>query len=44
MAKAKKPAKKKGTPNITVQTSLTADELLKLALNTPVKNSKTKKK
>jgi len=35
MAKAAKPKKK--IPNITVKTSLTADQLLKLALNTPIK-------
>ena len=34
MAKQKK---KKATPNITVKTNLTADQLLKLALNTPIK-------
>jgi hypothetical protein len=36
MAKAAKPKKKKVT-NITVKTDLTADQLLKLALNTPIK-------
>ena len=36
MAKAVKSPKKK-VPNITVKTNLTADELLKLALNTPIK-------
>lgn len=40
MAKAAKP-KKKGTKNITVKTELSADQLLKLALNTPIKKSKT---
>lgn len=42
MAKAAKP-KKKGNYDITVKTSLTADELLKLALNTPIKKKITKK-
>lgn len=36
MAKAAKP-KKKAVPNIKVKTDLTADQLLKLALNTPIK-------
>lgn len=36
MAKAAKP-KKKQVPNITVKTSLTADELLQKMLNTPIK-------
>jgi len=36
MAKAAKP-KKKAVPNITVKTELTADQLLKLALNTSIK-------
>lgn len=39
MAKAAKP-KKKAVPNITVKTELTADQLLKLALNTPIKKIK----
>lgn len=39
MAKAVKP-KKKAVPNIKVKTDLTADQLLKLALNTPVKKLK----
>ena len=39
MAKAAK-SKKKSVPNITVKTSLTADQLLKLALNTPIKKEK----
>jgi hypothetical protein len=42
MAKAAKPKKKK-VPNITVKSNLTADELLKLSINTPIKNSKIKK-
>lgn len=41
MAKAAK-SKKKAAPNITVKTNLTADQLLKLALNTPIKKSKNK--
>ena len=40
MAKAVKPKKKKGKYDITVKTSLTADQLLKLALNTPLKKKK----
>ena len=36
MAKALKPKKKK-VPNITVKTDLTADQLLTLAINTPIK-------
>ena len=36
MAKAAK-TKKKKVPNITVKTNLTADQLLTLALNTPIK-------
>ncbi len=40
MAKAVKPKKKKGKYDITVKTDLTADQLLKLALNTPVKQKK----
>lgn len=39
MAKAAKP-KKKAIPNIKVKTDLTADQLLKLALNTPIKKNK----
>ena len=39
MAKAAK-TKKKPVPNITVKTDLTADQLLKLALNSPVKKKK----
>ena len=39
MAKAVK-SKKKKIPNISVKTSLSADELLRLALNTPVKKKK----
>ena len=34
-----KKVKKKATPNITVKTNLTADQLLTLALNTPIKKS-----
>ena len=41
MAKAVKP-KKKPLNDITVKTSLTADQLLKLALNTPIKKAKKK--
>ena len=37
MAKAAKPKKKKGKYDITVKTNLTVDQLLKLALNTPIK-------
>lgn len=37
MAKALKPKKKKGKYDITVKTILTADQLLQLALNTPIK-------
>lgn len=36
MAKAVK-TKKKGKYDITVKTSLTADQLMKLAINTPIK-------
>ncbi len=43
MAKAKK-SKKKSKYDITVKTSLTADELFKIAITTPIKNSKVKKK
>lgn len=39
MAKAAKP-KKKAVPNIKVKTNLTADELLKVVLTTPVKKAK----
>lgn len=39
MAKAAKP-KKKGKYDITVKSSLTADQLLQLAINTPVKKKK----
>lgn len=41
MAKASK-SKKKGKYDITFKTSLTADELLKKAINTPIKSSKVK--
>jgi hypothetical protein len=45
MAKAvKKSDKPKGAKNITVKTSLTADELFKLAITTPIKKDKPKKK
>jgi hypothetical protein len=40
MAKAKKPAKKKGKYDITVKPNMTADELFKLAINTPIKKKK----
>ena len=40
MAKAAKPKKKKDKYDITVKTDLTADQLLKLALNTPIKKKK----
>ena len=43
MAKAAKKAKANNNNVIKVKTSLTADQLLKLALNIPLKNSKTKK-
>lgn len=43
MAKAVKKKKVNPTNEITVKTNLTPDQLLKLALNTPVKNSKAKK-
>ena len=39
MAKASK-TKKKQVANITVKTDLTADQLLKLALNTQIKKKK----
>lgn len=39
MAKASKPKPKKGKYDITVKTDLTADELLKRMLNTPIKKS-----
>ena len=42
MAKAIK-KKKKPNYNITVKTGLTADQLLTLAINTPINKSKTKK-
>lgn len=49
MAKKKVPSIrpiKKGKYDITVKipSDMTADDLLKLAVNTPIKNSKTKKK
>jgi hypothetical protein len=40
MAKAVKTKPKKGKNDITVKTTLTGDQLLKLALNTPVKKKK----
>ncbi|MEP7377026.1 MAG: hypothetical protein ABI675_26740 [Chitinophagaceae bacterium] len=44
MAKAKKAItpkpKKKGKYDITVKTDLTADQLLKLAINTPIRKRK----
>ena len=42
MAKAAKP-KKKGKYDITVKTNISADQLLKLALNTPIKKAVKKK-
>ena len=42
MAKATK-KKKKPNYNITVKTDLTADQLLTMVINTPIKNSKIKK-
>ena len=42
MAKAAKP-KKKGKYDITFKTSLSPDELLKLAATTPIKKKKSKK-
>ncbi len=39
MAKASKP-KKKGKYDITVKTTLSPDELFKLAINTPTKKKK----
>jgi hypothetical protein len=46
MAKAakKKASKKPNKYDITVKADLTADELFKLAINTPIKSSKQKKK
>jgi len=45
MAKASKKADKtKGAKNIIVKTTLTADELFKLAITTPIKAKKPKKK
>ena len=37
------PSIKKNKYDITVKTDLSADELLKKAINTPIKNSKVKK-
>lgn len=42
MAKAKKPAKKKGKYDITVKTNLTPDELFKKAITTPIKKKGNK--
>ena len=39
MAKATKPKPKKGKYDIHIKTDLTADQLLKLMLNTPIKES-----
>lgn len=39
-----KPTQKKGKYDIIVKTNLSPDELFKLAANTPIKNSKIKKK
>jgi len=44
MAKAVKKKKVNPTNEITVKTNLTPDQLLKLALNTSIKKSKTNKK
>ena len=44
MAKEKKSSKKKGKYDIAVKTNLTPDELFKKAINTPIKNSRIKKK
>lgn len=41
MAKTSK--KKKGKYDITVKSNMTADELFKKAINTPIKKSKAKK-
>lgn len=41
MAKATKP-KKKGKYDITVKSSLTADQLLQMAINTPIKKKAKK--
>lgn len=43
MAKAKKPARKKGKYDITLKSSLTPDELFKLAINTPPKKARKSK-
>lgn len=40
MAKAKKKPKKKGKYDITFKTTLTADELFKKAITTPIKKKK----
>lgn len=42
MAKATKTVKPKDKYNITVKTSLTADQLLQAAINTPIKKNKKK--
>jgi len=44
MAKAVKKPKKKGKYDITVKLDMTFEEAIKLAANTPLKNSKVKKK
>ena len=44
MKKAKKDKPKKDVPNITVKTDTSLDELFQKAINTPIKNSKVKKK
>lgn len=40
MAKAVKPKKKPAKKDITVKTNLSADQLLNIALNTPIKKRK----
>ena len=40
MAKATKKSPVKGAKNITVKTTLTADQLLQAAINTPIKKKK----
>ena len=44
MATKKKTPKKKGKYDITVKLNVSPDEALKIALNTPIKGSKVKKK
>ncbi len=41
MPKAAKPKKKKGKYDINVKTDLSADQLLQLAINTPIKKANT---